>query len=344
MKMFPSPSVILMITQQCNLRCKYCYETKKSFSKMRKDVLKEVLENTNRIIVTGGEPLTNIEMIEEIYNAIDELNITEKRRNSLREFTIITNGTLIEKNIDVIKKHNMNLGISLDGIREAHNTDRIYPNGNGTFDDVMRGIELCEENDIRYGLSPILTRNKIPYLFDSFKLLLEVQLKRLGSFSLVSNHLHNEQMIMVGEEEYSDEDVDMFIQEQKKIFDYIMSIGGEEIIKGWFLKTRLEHFAYDGKIAVDENLEIYPRAFLAARENKEKYKMPNWKNINLFTYINNVKYVDTIGAKPYWNSFDEASNEISSGSPFYQNSKYTILVEEYNRFVKEYVQKEKHTI
>jgi uncharacterized protein len=62
---------------------------------------------------------------------------------------LITNGTLIDKHIDTIKKHNYRLQISLDGPKELHDKNRIYRGSDkGSFDDIIKNIQLCKENKI----------------------------------------------------------------------------------------------------------------------------------------------------------------------------------------------------
>ena len=67
--------ITLVITEQCNLDCAYCYENHKSFKKMdfgtaKKIIDKELTDEENYEEITidlfGGEPFLNIDLIQQI--------------------------------------------------------------------------------------------------------------------------------------------------------------------------------------------------------------------------------------------------------------------------------------
>ncbi len=105
------------ITRKCNLSCNHCYLKSKSLykhrnSEMRFEILKEIVlkYETFKYSITGGEPF--------VYSRIkDFLRILEKTNSFIY---ISTNGTLLDKFIDLLKKFKdrLILGISLDSIRE----------------------------------------------------------------------------------------------------------------------------------------------------------------------------------------------------------------------------------
>lgn len=66
---------MLLLTEECNLNCVYCYEHFKSKRKMSFDTARSILDNfyssskpgdTVLIEVFGGEPFTNFELIKQI--------------------------------------------------------------------------------------------------------------------------------------------------------------------------------------------------------------------------------------------------------------------------------------
>lgn len=68
------------------------------------------------------------------------------------EYTIVTNLMLIQDyTIDFFKEYNISVSTSLDGFRELHNRNRPYISGEGTYDDVLRGIEKIRSRGIRLG-------------------------------------------------------------------------------------------------------------------------------------------------------------------------------------------------
>ena len=96
----------LMITHSCNLNCLYCFEKHKSNKKMSFDTAREILKKEyasykgdpqrERLAIElfGGEPLTNFNLIKQIYEWTKEQNLPF---NYI--FQITTNGTLLNDSI-----------------------------------------------------------------------------------------------------------------------------------------------------------------------------------------------------------------------------------------------------
>ncbi len=117
-------NVIVKTTNNCNLRCKYCYNGDKKFTKEYLDL--ESVEKLFKILSVpfreisvvwhGGEPLScGIEYFRKIMEI--EERVKAHQGNGLT-FTnsLQTNGTLIsEEWIDFFKKHQFKVGISFDG-------------------------------------------------------------------------------------------------------------------------------------------------------------------------------------------------------------------------------------
>lgn len=121
----------MVITEACNLNCVYCFEHAKSCRSMDFETAKKILDrelaDTNwdyyEIQLMGGEPLLNFNLIKEIDKYIFEIC----NRKDVRVFTV-TNGTLMDKEKQkwfAERKHRAICGLSIDGIREAHNRSRF---------------------------------------------------------------------------------------------------------------------------------------------------------------------------------------------------------------------------
>lgn len=137
----------IILTERCNLRCKYCYEkSMKEFenglekkwnydenvpfdTEVPIEKLKNFLKSEDTLIFYGGEPLIKIDKIKEI---IDNLNC---------EFAMQTNGILLNKlpinYLNKIKK----ILISLDGTPERTNHNR----GNGKYEIILKNIKEIRE-------------------------------------------------------------------------------------------------------------------------------------------------------------------------------------------------------
>ncbi len=163
---FNKPTVLWLLTSPfCNLRCRYCYTASGSafWSSSRILNIDELVKAVEKILDAfptikhiaffgGGEPLLRLDIIKVI---------TEKFENNIEIFSITTNGTLI--NNDIIEfienyKNKFILTLSIDGPRIVNDINRIYPDGRGTFNDIVKGIELLKEHGLMFDIQATYTR------------------------------------------------------------------------------------------------------------------------------------------------------------------------------------------
>jgi MoaA/NifB/PqqE/SkfB family radical SAM enzyme len=153
----------LFITNRCNLRCNYCFVIDEGIDKAildsqyDKQELFRIIDEfyglgTRMIFMLGGEPLVHPD-IHEIVNYIVDKGIY---------LHLITNGTLIEKRLEAIKRAHV-VCVSLDGIGEVNDVMR----GQGCFQRAVRGIKASVAAGIPTRIHAVLTRwnlDKIPAL------------------------------------------------------------------------------------------------------------------------------------------------------------------------------------
>lgn len=197
LKEFPGLTVTFLITQNCNLRCKYCYEINKKERHMSLETAKKSIDRlidgsfftkdtTNLakqgIILEfmGGDALVNPTLVDKILDYWTQQLIvvdnewTRKWRSAWR-ISICSNGTLFEnKEVrDFIDKWKgmMCLTVSIDGCKEIHDRYRVFPNGQGTMDTIKKWLPWYREKFDVYSRSTKSTCSKatIPYLFESLK-------------------------------------------------------------------------------------------------------------------------------------------------------------------------------
>jgi uncharacterized protein len=100
------------------------------------------------IFFYGGEPLINFSLIEKI---VDYVHTTYKSdleaMGPLFEYSLITNGTLITKEIAkfLAAHREIKIGISIDGSKAIHDQLRVYRNGRGSFTKTISGYKLLKE-------------------------------------------------------------------------------------------------------------------------------------------------------------------------------------------------------
>jgi len=148
----------------CNLDCKYCFFLSKemlypgSRFRMADELLeiyiKQLLESHQTPEVTiawqGGEPtLMGLEFFQKSVEYAEKY----KRANQRIEYTVQTNGTKLDDELCAFfKKHNFLIGLSVDGPKEIHDTYRVNKGGEGSFDQVMRGLDCLKQHNVDFNI------------------------------------------------------------------------------------------------------------------------------------------------------------------------------------------------
>lgn len=159
------------ITNQCNLRCTYCFVNKTAenmtykvgaqiLKKLLQDVVKKGLEELH-IYFAGGECLLEFPKIEKL---VHYGNIIAKRIGVRISYTLITNGVLVtDKVVLFVKKNNIGINISLDGL-ESYNGERVFSNGIGSSKYVMSSIQKLLDQKIIFGIKMTVTPNNLKHI------------------------------------------------------------------------------------------------------------------------------------------------------------------------------------
>ena len=166
--LFSSTSLhIFVVTNSCNMKCVYCQAQNGECTAngmMTKEIAKRsvdiALSSPDKYLTfefQGGEPLLNFEIIEYIVQYANAV-----KRDKIIDFNIVTNLTLLDTKIaKFIKNNNIGVSTSLDGNKELHNKNRVYRNGDGTYDDVMKSMEKLRESEINFGAIETTTKYSI---------------------------------------------------------------------------------------------------------------------------------------------------------------------------------------
>jgi uncharacterized protein len=157
--------LIIKVVSTCNLACRYCDADTYSNRRMSLDtvsqIIKKALDYADRVefIWHGGEPLL---MGIQFYEKVVELQKRYRREGQTIMNSLQTNGTLISQEwVDFFKANDFHVGVSLDGPPEVHNANRIFRNGQGSFEQVMRGIRLLKENGVEFGVLAVITKETV---------------------------------------------------------------------------------------------------------------------------------------------------------------------------------------
>jgi uncharacterized protein len=174
-------NILLWVTEDCNLRCSYCYVRKNSKS-LPVEKIDELLDfiqkspslfNKNVIVnFTGGEPLLRMDMIKEFIERL------LRRRASIvphLHFGVITNGTLLnDDNIDFLGSNGFQVLFSCDGTPETTDAHRPRLDGKSSHrPDLKDLISMMKSRNIKVKVRLTFTpaslnlAENVEYLFES---------------------------------------------------------------------------------------------------------------------------------------------------------------------------------
>ena len=149
------PWVILLDpTSACNRKCKGCwsaeygYKQSLSFEELDDIVCQGVDMGTHFYMFTGGEPLIRKD---------DIIKLCENHPDCV--FLSYTNSDLVDQKFcDEMKRvGNITLAISIEGTKDSNDARR----GDGSYDHVMKAMDLLRENGCLFGISVCYTRANV---------------------------------------------------------------------------------------------------------------------------------------------------------------------------------------
>jgi uncharacterized protein len=172
-KTSPRITATVITTMDCNLACKYCFESgMERTSSMDREIAGMVFHRITQrahnpsvqtvdIDYSGGEPLLNIEIIKFLSN---KFQVWCQENNRFYEFTMTTNGTLLTPDtVNVLKSFGLKSArITIDGTKEIHDMRRPFRSGKGSsYETIMKNLKdtsgmipitlvsVCSEENIK---------------------------------------------------------------------------------------------------------------------------------------------------------------------------------------------------
>ena len=192
-------TITFQVTEDCNLACTYCYQINKSKDKMKFEDAKKFIDllikesynedshmyykNTPGICIEfiGGEPLLEVDLINEIYDYFRNRLIEERHPWAIYNIiSLISNGVnymsdkvqnFLQKNRDLTS-----FSISLDGNKELHDACRVFNNGKGSYDIAVQACKHYMQNykELMFTKMTLAPEN-IEYTFEAIKNLMDIQ-------------------------------------------------------------------------------------------------------------------------------------------------------------------------
>lgn len=200
--------VVMNLTERCNLQCLYCYVdagpskmrdmTTETAVRVASEMLRLNGDNDQPItfVFHGGEPTLNLDAVE----AVCQFLAPYRDRVTCQIQTNAVNVT--DRFLALVKKHDLKVGISIDGYRASHDATRLDGAGKGSFDRVAEGIARLKAEDVRFGALTVLNRHNfrhIPELLDYYagQGITSIALLRLLEFGREERH---PELLLSGEE------------------------------------------------------------------------------------------------------------------------------------------------
>lgn len=219
-------NITFSITEDCNLACKYCYMIgKNNFKKMSFETAKKAVDyilndreffNNESIVweFIGGEPFLEIDLIDKVSDYIKQqmFLLNHPWFNSYR-FSFSTNGLLydspkVQKYIEKNKRH-VSIGISVDGNKLKHDMQRVFPDGSGSYDEVVKKVPLWLEQFPDAQTKATFAHDDLPHIKDSV-----ISLWDLGIKSVAAN--------VVFEDVWHEGDDEIFEAQLRELADHVL--------------------------------------------------------------------------------------------------------------------------
>ena len=292
-------SAYLILTENCNLRCTYCFEggTRCVTKYMSKEVafktvdflIQQAVEyDVDKIKITffGGEPMLCTDLMIDIMNYAEE---KAKANGKDTQYSIITNGTIynekVERFLDVWREYKgrLDIQLSIDGIPEIQNANRPCATAELKSSELVESaVPKFKEYFQKYSLDrdglhihACVSKTSLPKIYDSFLYFT----RDLG--------IINSNFAWVMEDNWDDNDLIIFSEQLQKIV--------KQLIK---TTTNTKRFPFkslekssgcssgQNLISVDTDGNIYPchRFFF--------YNIDKRENIILGNIMNGIIYPD----------------------------------------------------
>ena len=168
------PALNLLIkpaSSLCNMGCKYCFyrdvaenRNTRSFGIMSEQTCEAMLKNVFSyadapvsFTFQGGEPtLAGEKYYRFFHKTVEKYNT----RSLPVSFSLQTNGYGISDGlIEIFKKYNYLLGVSLDGDKELHDSLRTTVRGEPTYDKINETLKRLDSLKIDYNILTVITEN-----------------------------------------------------------------------------------------------------------------------------------------------------------------------------------------
>lgn len=281
-------TIEMMLTRKCNMNCKYCFEKDKKGKNLNLDETYRLITGNNYTLpvnsfyMFGGEPLLNLKFITDLIDKIQKDNTlsTEKKEKWIREMThnLTTNGTLINKNIKLLKDYGFSLQVSLDGPEEINDLCRVDHANKGKFELIQNNLKLCREEGIPYNLHGAVSHVNYKNFDKINEFFLEEMIKAVSAQAERNKNkkeledflpviLFHNYCQFVFEEDITDSDIDALLEAYQRTIEFIFSTSllndydfnmRKLVAEGFLARRGGMCSAGNNMFAIDDDFFVYP--------------------------------------------------------------------------------------
>jgi len=159
-----SLAVNFIPSYNCNLACPYCMQgLNKPNNQIEIKDIDKILSFTSKTVdyslsadvaitkiyahLYGGEPMLQKQALQYFCDGLK--SIAEKYKCEAI-YSMTSNMTILDDDmIKLIQKYNIHVQISVDGTKDQHDKRRIFPNGGGTYDTILKNLKKLQEAGLK---------------------------------------------------------------------------------------------------------------------------------------------------------------------------------------------------
>lgn len=184
---YPIFNIDLNVTENCNLKCIYCFRGEKravymslAIAKRAVDWLLEASKGAQdlKVNLMGGEPLLCFSMIRVL---VPYAKLRARQMGKKIHFGCTTNCTLVtDEIIQFWKQNGMGFHCSIDGIPEIQDRNRPYANGYGSSRAAEQGIKKILAYRPEVMARSTITPMTVPYITENVKYFISLGFKNMA--------------------------------------------------------------------------------------------------------------------------------------------------------------------
>lgn len=328
-------------SRKCNLNCKYCFRESEYLGKeqltfeVAKDAIDFLVDKyapcASKYVVDlsgSGEPLLQLDLIKQI------VDYCKQKRNEICkniEVMFCTNLTLLTPEMVEYLDNEpaIILGTSIDGDQITNDNNRVYANGKGTYDDVVKGLKMFKNKKLGLAVTVTPLNQDVDLIYDHLYHLPNVD---CVSMNFLRSFHDSEYNIKNFELDYLQDKYEFMC---KKIYSELINgnfnylkclLNGADILGNYILQTLFKNthniFKCDAgknRVVVDKDGELYACSVMSGigdfylgniytglKPNlQEKFYIPQIKTNQI---CNNCSISNICGGECYANSYLAKNN------------------------------------